>query len=150
MQVQACLPDIVKKYASMVRCLATGQVWSTDFLFLTLLQFLSTESAAYSHITISTMKLFSVLVTSCVLVRGYGQPRPPASTSFPAVTIDIGEVIGTTTILPSATVLVNQFLGIPFAVSPPERFSPPSPAKPFSKPLLAQKWSDACIEQYNC
>jgi carboxylesterase type B len=62
----------------------------------------------------------------------------------------VGEVIGTTTVLPSATVTVNKFLGIPFAVSPPDRFAPPLPAKKFSKPMIAQAWSPSCIQQFNC
>jgi carboxylesterase type B len=53
-------------------------------------------------------------------------------------------------VLPSASVVVNKFLGIPFAVSPPERFAPPVPAKQFSEPVVAQAWSPACIQQFDC
>lgn len=66
----------------------------------------------------------------------------------PTATIDSGVVIGTTTALPSATGSVNQYLGIPFAQSPPERFSPPQPPSSFHEPLIAQQWSPACIQQF--
>jgi hypothetical protein len=39
----------------------------------------------------------------------------------PAVTIDAGDVYGTTTLLPSATASVDKFLGIPFAKTRPVR-----------------------------
>lgn len=66
----------------------------------------------------------------------------------PTATIDSGVVIGTTTSLPQATATVNQFLGVPFAKSPPTRFAPPESPGRFSEPFLAQKWSPACIQQF--
>ena len=68
----------------------------------------------------------------------------------PTVVIADGVIIGTQVSLPTATAAVNQFLGIPFAQSPPERFSPPAPPKPWHTPLVAQAWKDACIQQFNC
>lgn len=68
-----------------------------------------------------------------VSVVSDGQPQAPKPTVYPTATIDVGEVIGTTTVLPSSTVTVKKFLGIPFAVSPPERFAPPLPATKFCK-----------------
>jgi carboxylesterase type B len=68
----------------------------------------------------------------------------------PTVTIKAGVVIGRTTSLPAALAPVNQFLGIPFAKSPPERFSPPQPALRFSKPIHATKWKPACMQQFRC
>ena len=70
--------------------------------------------------------------------------------SHPTATIKLGVVIGTAVTLPTATATVNQFLGIPFAQSPPERFSPPVAPKPWSKPLKATSWKPACIQQFNC
>lgn len=69
---------------------------------------------------------------------------------LPTATLDVGEVIGTTTTLPSSTSVVNKFLGIPFAASPPERFSPPVPVGKFQNPYIAQAWGPACIQQFNC
>ncbi|MCJ1381234.1 hypothetical protein MMC17_004343 [Xylographa soralifera] len=67
----------------------------------------------------------------------------------PTVTISSGVVIGTTTTLPSATVAVNKFLGIPFAASPPLRFSPPSAPASWSKPINVSTFKDACVQQFN-
>lgn len=83
---------------------------------------------------------------------GHGPHTAPQSCGYqggePTVTIDAGVVIGKTTAIPSATATVNQYLGLPFAQSPPERFSPPQPPAPYSSPLVAQQWSPACIQQF--
>jgi acetylcholinesterase/carboxylesterase 2 len=68
----------------------------------------------------------------------------------PTVTISPGIVIGTTVTpvnQPSATAVVNAFLGIPFAKSPPERFSPPEEPEPWSTPLQAQSLAPSCPQQ---
>ncbi|OCL07125.1 alpha/beta-hydrolase [Glonium stellatum] len=72
-----------------------------------------------------------------------------ANSSSPRATIDAGVIIGTTTSLPSANASVNKFLGVPFAASPPEHFSLPRKPRPWSKPLDAQAWKPACIQQFN-
>jgi acetylcholinesterase/carboxylesterase 2 len=68
----------------------------------------------------------------------------------PTVTISSGVVIGTT-VTPdnqqSATAVVNAFLGIPFAKSPPQRFSPPEAPEPWSTPLQAQSLAPSCPQQ---
>lgn len=87
----------------------------------------------------------------------------------PRATVDAGVVVGTMTLLPSATAVVNQFLGtcsslvtfhaicldlltrmkgIPFAVSPPERFSPPTKPDKFNETIVAQQLSAACIQSF--
>lgn len=73
-----------------------------------------------------------------------------AAAAIPTVTLASGVVIGTTTTLPSATAAVNKFLGVPFAASPPERFSPPTAAQPFTTPYMATTIKPACIQQFNC
>jgi carboxylesterase type B len=65
----------------------------------------------------------------------------------PSATIKQGIVIGTATSIPSSTVTVNKFLGIPFA-SPPERFALPVPPKQWKKPLDAFKNKPACIQEF--
>lgn len=85
--------------------------------------------------------LFAGLIT-----EGHAAPE----NCSPTATLDVGEVIGTTTVLPSSTVTVNQFLGVPFAVSPPERFSPPEPVGKFEKTVVTQERSPACVQQFNC
>ena len=72
--------------------------------------------------------------------------------SGPIVTLSSGVVIGTTakpTNQPSLTASANAYLGVPFAKSPPERFSPPKPASPWSSPLVAQVIKPACIQQFS-
>lgn len=78
-----------------------------------------------------------------------GRPTFQAS---PVVLLPSGPVIGTTTSLPSATVTVNKFLGVPFAQSPPERFSPPQDpaAWGWRAPLNATEFKPACIQQFVC
>lgn len=74
-----------------------------------------------------------------------------ASQSTPTVTIASGVVIGTATRVsnqPSVTGLVNAYLGVPFAKSPPERFSPPVQPDAWSTPLKAQSLKPACIQQF--
>jgi hypothetical protein len=73
-----------------------------------------------------------------------------ASAWKPTVTIDSGVIVGTAVSLPTATAPVNEFLGIPFAQSPPERFSPPVPPKSWKKPLDTKEWKPACIQQFVC
>ena len=75
---------------------------------------------------------------------------PPERDFPPTVTIDSGPVEGTTTKIASATAIVNQFLGVPFAESPPERFSPPKVPKKWVYPLVAQRKRPACIQKWNC
>jgi carboxylesterase type B len=68
----------------------------------------------------------------------------------PTATIDAGVVVGKTTSLPNALGPVDQFLGVPFAKSPPERFSPAEPAARFSDSLNATEFKPACIQQFRC
>jgi len=89
------------------------------------------------------MLSISSLLTACSLVGA-------VVAQAPTVSIDIGQVVGTTTNLPTATASVNKFLGIPFAQSPPQRFSPPvAPAKAYA-PINATAWKPACIQQFMC
>jgi hypothetical protein len=67
----------------------------------------------------------------------------------PTARIDSGLIIGTSTTLPSATAVVHKYLGIPFADSPPERFSPPVKPGKWVRPLLTTELKPACIQQFN-
>ena len=69
---------------------------------------------------------------------------------LPTAVIDSGPIIGTTTHLPSATAVVNQFLGVPFAVSPPKRFTPPVRPKRQRRAIKTQKFKASCVQQFNC
>ncbi|GAB7351886.1 hypothetical protein MBLNU459_g2431t2 [Dothideomycetes sp. NU459] len=70
-----------------------------------------------------------------------------AVSASPTAFIENGMVVGTTTSLPAATATVNKFLGIPFAQSPPRRFTPPQPAA-FMPMINATAWKPACIQQF--
>jgi carboxylesterase type B len=72
-----------------------------------------------------------------------------APTKGPTVTIANGAIVGTTTQLPHATQAVNKYLGIPFAASPPERFSPPTDPARFTEAYDATAFKPACIQQFN-
>ena len=68
----------------------------------------------------------------------------------PTVKIASGVVVGTAAVVPSATQSVNQFFGIPYAASPPIRFSPPSDPPAWTTPLVAKSPKPACIQQFAC
>ena len=86
--------------------------------------------------------IISLLFASSTLAQEY--------IAAPTVTIGAGTLVGTTTSLPSATAPVNKFLGVAYAVSPPERFSPPTAVEPFAEPYDATATKAACIQQFNC
>lgn len=70
-----------------------------------------------------------------------------ASSHPPSATVRDGVLVGTTTLLPSTTASVNKFLGIPYAQSPPERFSVPVPPARWSTPKNATTFGPACLQQ---
>lgn len=98
------------------------------------------------HYCRSSMKITATLLTALLSITSSTTSRTKSSCT-PSVKIADGIVIGTTTSLPSATAAVNKYLGIPYAKSPPVRFSSPSPATPWSQPLNATAFAPACIQQ---
>jgi carboxylesterase type B len=67
---------------------------------------------------------------------------------YPTATIDSGVVIGTTTVLPSATSTVHKYYGVPFA-SPPERFQLSESPQPWESPFNATtNLNHACYQNY--
>ncbi|KAF2127653.1 alpha/beta-hydrolase [Dothidotthia symphoricarpi CBS 119687] len=83
-----------------------------------------------------------------LLLSLYGATTTLAYDAAPTAIIDAGVLIGKTTSLPVALGPVNQFLGVPFAQSPPERFSAPQAPARFRKPINATAWKPACIQQF--
>ncbi|KAL9068184.1 MAG: hypothetical protein Q9157_006574 [Trypethelium eluteriae] len=71
-----------------------------------------------------------------------------SSSQAPTAVIDSGPIFGTTTSLPGATATVNKFLGIEFAQSPPERFSPPSRPVGSTTARNATQFTAACTQQF--
>ena len=92
-----------------------------------------------------TSSLVSALISASIFSSTNAQIGPGS----PTVRIDSGVVIGTTTTLPSATAVVHKYLGIPFADSPPQRFSPPEKPDRWFRPLDTTKYKPACIQQFN-
>lgn len=83
---------------------------------------------------------FSLLISVC--------HTAPTSAVTPTVTVDSGPVVGTTTSLSGASVIVTKYLGIPFAASP-TRFAPAARPTSWQKPLNATKYGPACVQQFN-
>lgn len=87
----------------------------------------------------------------CICLLAALQPILLAQGAYnhgPSATIEGGLVIGTTTVLPSATASVNKFLGIPFAQTPPQRFSPPQPPSRSYAPIDATAWKPSCLQAF--
>ncbi|KAF1930784.1 liver carboxylesterase 1 precursor [Didymella exigua CBS 183.55] len=93
----------------------------------------------------SVKLLFTLFIFSAISLAA------PAAVE-PTVTISAGTIIGTATKpinQPSLSASANAYLGVPFAKSPPERFSLPEAASPWSAPLQAQAVKPACIQQFS-
>jgi carboxylesterase 2 len=89
---------------------------------------------------------------SVLCILGWSNAAPLVDRiAAPTATLANGIVVGLATPVPnepSNPGLVNSFLGIPFAKSPPLRFAPPEPAVPWSSPLEATKVKPACVQQF--
>ncbi|KAL5342255.1 putative carboxylesterase hlo [Aspergillus crustosus] len=72
----------------------------------------------------------------------------PTYNSRPTAIIDSGAIVGTTTqvAIPSATVTVNKYLGIPYAEEP-ERFRLAKPVAPWTEFFDASNLGPACYQQ---
>lgn len=66
----------------------------------------------------------------------------------PTVVAARSKIIGTTTMVPSATAVVNQFLGVRFA-QPVKRLQPPLPVIPREEVVDATVRGASCIQQFN-
>lgn len=65
----------------------------------------------------------------------------------PTVTLNDGVYVGTTLAVPSATVAVDAFYGIPYAASNPERFGAPLLRPKGTETYEATKQPPVCIQQ---
>ncbi|KAK1994900.1 carboxylesterase [Colletotrichum falcatum] len=90
------------------------------------------------------MLLAQTILSSTFILGAFSLP---ASNSGPTVAIASGIIVGTTTQPAGSNGYANAYLGVPFAKSPPERFSPPEPADPWVT-LTAQSFRPACIQQF--
>jgi hypothetical protein len=101
------------------------------------------------HTRLSNIFVLSLFVVSPV----FSAPTSSSAviSAEPTVTIALGVIVGKTTTVsnqPSVTAKAKAYLGVPFAQSPPERFSPPVAAAAWSSPLQAQALKPACIQQF--
>lgn len=94
----------------------------------------------HSHLA-SIIGLFSV----AGLISG-----ATCDSTAPTATVDNGVLVGKATSLPAGLAPVNQFLGVPFAVSPPERFAPPQAASANTNTINTTAWKPACLQQFQC
>ncbi|KAF9875012.1 carboxylesterase [Colletotrichum karsti] len=94
------------------------------------------------------VSLTQLLLSSTFLLQALAAPA--ANVAAPTVNIPNGAIIGTTTqpAVPGAT-YANAYLGVPFAKSPPERFSAPEAAAAWTSPLSATSFKPACIQQFS-
>ncbi|KAI9150791.1 Carboxylesterase 5A [Paramyrothecium foliicola] len=65
----------------------------------------------------------------------------------PVVQIDSGKVAGISATIPPSKIVVNKFLGIPFAERP-IRFSPPIPVKPWDTIYDASEYRPSCLQMF--
>lgn len=89
------------------------------------------------------------MITSSLLSLLLGAGAVINAAPGPSAVVDAGVIIGTTTTLPSSTVKVNKFLGIPYAQPPVDqrRFLPPEPIATFKQsPLNATAWGSKCLD----
>lgn len=95
--------------------------------------------------------LFVLYSLLCLAITSYATPILHDRAADPTVTLDSGIVVGTATRVqnqPSVTGLANAYLGVPFASSPPLRFAPATPPKPWAEPLVAQNLPPACLQSF--
>ncbi|KAL4924103.1 Alpha/Beta hydrolase protein [Aspergillus undulatus] len=85
---------------------------------------------------------------SFIALASAAECTPAYSNSRPTAIVDSGAIVGTTTqvAVPSATVTVNKYLGIPFAKRP-ERFRLPEPVSPWPGFFDASQHGPACYQQ---
>jgi hypothetical protein len=102
------------------------------------------DSYSCYHVKMWTLSSYALISASVLSVAGASPTQ-----GSPTAKIDSGVLIGTSTTLASATAVVHKYLGIPFANSPPGRFSPPVKPQPWIQPLDATKYKPACIQQFN-
>lgn len=69
-----------------------------------------------------------------------------ASAQAPTVTVDNGVFVGSQTVVAGAPQGVKKFLGIPFAVTPPQRFSPPQKAPASTQTHQATNYGPGCLQ----
>ncbi|OHW98385.1 para-nitrobenzyl esterase [Colletotrichum incanum] len=70
-----------------------------------------------------------------------------SATDSPTATISSGLIQGASTTLPNASLAVNKFLGVPYAI-PTRRFSLPEPPVPWVDMFNATDFGPACLQNF--
>ncbi|KAF6799549.1 para-nitrobenzyl esterase (carboxylesterase) [Colletotrichum sojae] len=96
------------------------------------------------HVSLSQLLLSTTFFLEALALPAANAPRAAS----PTVTIASGTIIGTTSQPTGLPSYANAYLGVPFAKSPPERFSPPQAAPAWNTPLVAQAFKPACVQQF--
>lgn len=89
------------------------------------------------------MRIFRTFILTLTSLATFGYAVSPT------VTVENGVLVGTTANFPSASVVVNKFLGVPYALSPPERFEAPKAVSSSSALVNATAWKPACFQQFS-
>lgn len=87
-------------------------------------------------------KLLCLLGASLALLPSASHATAPV----PSATLEAGVIVGTTSTAPGSTVIVDQFLGVPFAAKP-IRFGMPKPPCKWTNPLKTTKQAPSCFQQ---
>lgn len=92
-------------------------------------------------------QLLTLLLSTLPLIA-LANPTP-RQLERPTVIVDSGPIVGTQTSLPdSPNPVVNKFLGIRYAATPP-RFSPPVSPEPWEEPVDAVEYLPTCPQQFS-
>ncbi|KAI8719890.1 Carboxylic ester hydrolase [Fusarium sp. LHS14.1] len=94
--------------------------------------------------------ILSLLSALCLgLPLSYAYPCGTRYYQHPIVTLADGIVMGKASQVPSAPHLtVHQYLGVPFAESPPKRFAPPEDPAPWNSSWDASYFRPSCIQHF--
>lgn len=93
---------------------------------------------------------FPLLLALCTgLPLSASYPHQGGYSVRPTVSLDQSLVLGKTSEVPSAShAIINQYLGVPFARSPPKRFEPPEDPIPRNSTWDASYLRPSCIQHF--
>lgn len=97
--------------------------------------------------------MYSLISVICLLLsasHSKGYPTRAEDPGRPAVELPNGVVLGKTVQVPfgDSKIHLNQYLGIPFAQSPPARFALPEDPLVWDSPWDASYFRNSCIQTF--
>ncbi|KAK7524705.1 Carboxylesterase [Phyllosticta citriasiana] len=94
---------------------------------------------------LSRLTYLAFWLLSVFIFKVAAAPQPQAqSPQEPRVNLPYGPVVGKR----DASLPVDSFLGIPYAATPPKRFTPPVDPAPWKEPLKATEYKTTCPSLY--